>query len=77
MLEMAKALYRFEDGAAKVAVAVALMGKEGARNLPYLKDLAENQDALGRLTADQVEQAKRLEQEWRGLRLAFDDPRVR
>jgi hypothetical protein len=73
MLAVAQALNHFEDGASKVAVAVALMGKEGAKNLPFLKDLAENQEALGRLTAEQAEQAKRLEQEWRKLKMAFED----
>jgi hypothetical protein len=73
MLAIANALNKFEDGAAKVAVAVALMGKEGAKNLPFLKDLAEAGELHGRITADQAEHAKELEQQWRRLILAFED----
>jgi hypothetical protein len=54
MLEIARALGKFEDGAAKVAVAVALMGKEGAKQLPFLKDLAEAGELHGRITAEQA-----------------------
>lgn len=51
---VAKALQGFEDGAAKTAVAVALFGKDGAKLLPMLNDLAE----LGRnpfLTDEQIQ----------------------
>ena len=73
MVEIARALGRFEDGAAKVAVATALMGKEGAKNLPFLKDLAEAGELEGRITAEQAAQAERLEKEWRKLKQAFID----
>jgi hypothetical protein len=73
MLEVAKALGGFQDGASKVAVAVALMGKEGAKNLPVLKDIAEAGGVVGKVTEEQAAEAKKLEQEWRKLKLAFDD----
>lgn len=73
MIEVARALGGFEDGASKVAVAVALMGKEGAKMLPYLKDLAEAGELNGRITAEQAAQAERTEKEWRKLTRAFKD----
>lgn len=73
MLEVAKALDQFEDGAGKVAVAIALMGKEGAKMLPFLKDLVNDGDAAGKITAEQAAQAEKLEKEWRRLSLAFKD----
>lgn len=73
MLEVAKALDKFEDGAGKVAVAVALMGKEGAKMLPFLKDLVNDGDAVGKVTAEQMAQAEKLEKEWRRLILMFKE----
>ena len=68
MLEVAKALGQFEDGAGKVSVATALMGKEGAAMLPFFKDLAEQGELAGKITAQQVAEAKRLQVEWRRLK---------
>lgn len=73
MLEVAKALGKFEDGASKVGVAMALFGKEGARLLPVLKDLAEEGGYAGKITAEQAAQAEALEKSWRRLGIAFDD----
>lgn len=73
MLEVAKALGKFEDGASKVGVAMALFGKEGARLLPVLKDLAEEGSYAGKITAEQAAQAELLEKSWRRLGIAFDD----
>lgn len=73
MLEVAKALEKFDDGAGKVAVSVALMGKEGAKMLPFMKDLIQDGDAVGKITAEQAKQAEDLEKSWRRLTLAFKD----
>lgn len=73
MLEVARALDKFEDGAGKVAVAQALMGKEGAKQLPLLKDLAQAGELQGKITAQQAAEAERTEKEWRKLVLAFKD----
>jgi len=73
LFEIAKGLDRFEDGASKVAVATALMGREGARMLPYLKDLAESGELQGRITGDQARAAEQLEKDWRRLKMAGDD----
>lgn len=73
MLEVARALDQFEGGAGKVAAATALLGREGATAIPFLKDLAEAGEIQGRATREQVEQAARLEKEWRRLGNVFRD----
>jgi lambda family phage tail tape measure protein len=57
MNDIALKLAEFEDGAGKTAVAMELFGKSGAAMLPFLNDLAENQDLNIRLTAQQIEEA--------------------
>ena len=57
MNDVALKLSEFEDGAGKTALAMELFGKSGAAMLPFLKDLAENQDLNIRLTAQQIEEA--------------------
>ena len=57
MNDVALKLAEFEDGAGKTAIAMELFGKSGATMLPFLKDLAENQDLNIRLTAQQIEEA--------------------
>ena len=57
MNDVALKLAEFEDGAGKTAIAMELFGKSGATMLPFLKDLAENQDLNIRLTTQQIEQA--------------------
>jgi len=64
---VARALGKYEDGADKVRVAQALLGKEGANLLPVLKDIAEFGDLQGKVTAEQAAQAERLEKEWKRL----------
>lgn len=54
MNDIALKLAQFEDGAGKTAIAMELFGKSGAGMLPFLKDLAENQDLNIRLSAEQV-----------------------
>ena len=55
--DVALKLAEFEDGAGKTALAMDLFGKSGASMLPFLKDLAENQNLNIRLTAQQIEEA--------------------
>lgn len=57
MNDVALKLSEFEDGAGKTALAMELFGKSGASMLPFLKDLAENQDLNIRLTVQQIEEA--------------------
>lgn len=57
MNDVALKLAEFEDGAGKTALAMEMFGKSGASMLPFLKDLAENQDLNIRLTTQQIEEA--------------------
>jgi hypothetical protein len=58
MLEVAKALDQFQDGAGKSAVAMTLFGKEGAKMLPFLGDLAGEAEAVTAKLTEQQVQAK-------------------
>jgi hypothetical protein len=73
MLEIAKALDQYEDGQRKINFATAIWGKEGAKNLALMKDLAEAGIEQGRVTAEQAAAAERAEKEWRKLQLAIKD----
>ena len=73
MLDVAKALAQFEDGAGKVSVATALMDKEGAAMLPFLKDLAEQGELNGKITAQQAAEAEKLLVEWRRMKQEIQD----
>lgn len=73
---IARSLNRFEDGAAKVAIANALMGRSGAAMLPVMKDIAENGRLVGEITAEQAAQAERLEKNWNRVKLSFQDAAV-
>lgn len=54
MLLVAKSMAKFEDGTGKTAAAMMVFGKEGAKLLPFLADLAEKHDDItGALTEEQ------------------------
>lgn len=53
MLTVAKAMNEFEDGADKSAVAMMLFGKEGAKMLPFLKDVADSADEINKKLTEQ------------------------
>ena len=61
MLDIAKALDNFADSGEKTAVAMAILGKSGAQALPFLKDLAEKGELVGKVTAEQAAQAEQYE----------------
>lgn len=73
MLEIARSLDQYEDGQRKINVATAIWGKEGAKNLALMKDLAEAGIEQGRVTAEQAAAAERAEKEWRKFTLALKD----
>lgn len=54
MQTAAKALGQFADGSGKSAAAMALFGKEGAKMLPFLKDLGVAGELTAKVTADQA-----------------------
>lgn len=74
MLELAKAQESFADGGGKSAAMMAILGKNGAALIPYLKDLAEQGALVGKVTTEQAAAAdeyekniKKLQTAWGGL----------
>ena len=57
MVALAKAMNQFEDGSAKSAVAMTLMGKSGAELLPFMRDLGNAGELVAKVTAEQAEMA--------------------
>lgn len=60
LITLAKAFDNFADGSGKSAVAMTLLGREGAKLLPFLKDLAAQGELNATVTAEQAEQADRF-----------------
>ncbi len=60
MLSVARAMEKFADGNGKSAVASALWGKEGAKNLAYMKDLAQAGGLTAKTTSEQAAAARQL-----------------
>lgn len=58
LAEVAGKLAEYQDGTNKVALAIDLMGRNGAQLLPFLKDYAENVDKVTAADAAAAEQAK-------------------
>lgn len=71
MLDIAKAMDQFKDGSGKAAVAMAILGKSGAQMLPFLKDLAEQERLLGKVTAEQAAMAEEYEKNITRLSASF------
>jgi hypothetical protein len=63
MKEVADALSQYADGSGKTALAQDLLGKSGAKLLPFLKDLAEQQELQATLTTEQAAAAEKFEKE--------------
>jgi len=61
MIDVAKSLAQYEDGAGKAAVVTDLFGKSGADLLPFLNDLADNVDKFTGVTPEAVKQATDLQ----------------
>lgn len=57
MLTVAKAMDNFADGGGKSAAAMAIMGKEGAAMIPFLKDLAAAGELNAKVTSEQAAMA--------------------
>lgn len=61
MIDVAKALQDYEDGAGKAALVTDLFGKAGADLLPFFNDLAENVDRFSTVSKEAVTQASSLQ----------------
>ncbi len=70
--QLAQAMGRFEDGAGKSAVAMTLMGRQGAQLLPYLKDLANTGELVATVTAEQVQMANLYNDSMEATRIRMD-----
>lgn len=73
MIEVAKNLQRYEDGAGKAAVVTDLFGKSGADLMPFLNDLAENVDNFSAVTPEAVKQATGLQDKFGFLAQRTDE----
>jgi len=71
MLQVAKAFDKFRDGSGKTAAILALLGKSGAELLPFLKDLAEQSELVGRVQTEQSAQAEQYEKNLNKLAASF------
>ncbi len=61
LIEIAKRLQNYQDGANKSAIVTDLFGKSGANLLPVLNDLAENVDKFGSVSAASAAQASQFQ----------------
>lgn len=59
--QLAKALAGYEDGAGKAAVMTQIMGEEGAKLLPFLRDLATAGDQQASVTREQAAAASQYQ----------------
>lgn len=69
MLTVAKAMDSFADGSGKAAAAQILFGKEGAKNLPFMHDLAQTGELVARTTDAQSEAADQFNDNMTKLRV--------
>jgi len=72
MMAVAKALDQFQDGAGKSAVMMALYGKEGAKMLPMMKDLADVADLQVKATTEVAAASDSLSDNWQRLSTSGD-----
>lgn len=72
MLVLAKRLDEFEDGGGKAARVMALLGKNGAELLPWLKDLASRGKDAATVTKEQADQADQFNDRITELRASFE-----
>ncbi|SHL10087.1 hypothetical protein SAMN05216428_10174 [Nitrosospira sp. Nsp11] len=73
MIEIAKNLQGFQDGAAKSALVTDLFGKSGAELLPVLNDMADNVDRFTGVSAAAAAQADLFSNQIGAMRTRVDD----
>jgi hypothetical protein len=73
MVEIAKRLQLYEDGASKASLVTDAMGKSAADQLPYLNDLAANIDKVTGASADSAARAAELQDRLGGVTLRVDE----
>jgi len=73
LVDAAKALQNYNDGAAKTAIITDLIGKSGADLLPFLNDLAENYDKVGSVSSEAASAAAGFQDQLGWMKLQFKD----
>ena len=73
LVQVAKAMEGFRDGAGKAGGAMELFGKTGAQLLPFLKELAENTTLAGKQTTASALEAKKFEDNLIKLKTASEE----
>lgn len=72
MLELAKSLDQYADGAEKAALLTAIFGKTGAQYAGFLKDLARDGAAAATVTAEMAAQAEELQKQWERVKIGAE-----
>ena len=75
-IEVAKASQNYADGVGKAAVMTALFGKEGAKLIPTLNDIAEVGTNYVRVTQAQIDAADEFDKSVKRLAAGFADFKV-
>lgn len=70
---VAVAMNKFGDSSGKTALAMDLLGKSGAKVLPFLKDMATDGELAATVTAEQAAKAEELEKAIRRLANEFSN----
>jgi hypothetical protein len=73
MIDVAKKLQEYQDGAGKAAIATDLFGKTGAELLPYLNDMAENIDDVSGASSKAAAEAAAFQDSLNKQKQQFDD----
>lgn len=71
--EIAKKLSLYKDGSGKTAIAMDLMGKAGAQQLPIMKMLAETSGIQAKVTKEQAEEAHNFEVAMNRMTISNDE----
>ena len=72
MTTLAKSLAELPEGANKSAVAMAILGKEGAQLLPFMNDLASVGELQAKMTTEQAAAAANLDDNLKRLAMSGD-----
>ncbi len=75
LIDVAKKLKGYEDGAGKAALIQDALGKGAERYLPFLKDLAEEGDIAAKTFTRQAQEAEQLGKNINRLKIVFEDAR--
>ena len=75
-IAIAEAMQEVEDGGGKAVLATALFGKEGAKLIPILNDVAEVGDRYTKITQAQIDAADEFDKSMKRLNGSFQDFKV-